>query len=151
MHPALRLDKLSRLSPSVRRAAQAYDIRRVQIYLRLETATEEQSLLMLPVFCIKLNPATVPDLDHYDTENPSAAAESCIGRALSLLSLYAMKMPPGIGSDNWPLVWPWIHFLHVYREHLPHMPSFCFEFLVFAETFSDHVEPFAVILSTPGV
>ncbi|KAJ7670060.1 hypothetical protein DFH06DRAFT_1321079 [Mycena polygramma] len=163
MHPALRLDRLNRLPPSVRRAAQAAcsatcsidDIRRVQIYL--ETATEEQSLFMLPVFYINLNPATVPDLDHYDTENPSADAESCIGRALvSLLSLYAMKLPPGIGPDIWPRVWPWIQFLHIYREHLPNMPSqsedvLCFDFLVFAGTFSDHVESFALILSTPGV
>ncbi|KAJ7670068.1 hypothetical protein DFH06DRAFT_1179929 [Mycena polygramma] len=163
MHPALRLDRLNRLPPSIRRAAQAAcsatrsvdDFRRVQRYL--ETATEEQILFMLPVFYTNLDPAGVPDLDHYDTENPSADAEKCIGRALlSLLCLYVTKFPSSIGPDIWPRVWPWIQFLYIYREHLPNAPSqsedvFCLDFLMFVGNFANHGESFALILATPGV
>ncbi|KAJ6517395.1 hypothetical protein C8R47DRAFT_1312885 [Mycena vitilis] len=163
MHPALRLENLNRLPPSMRRAARSAcsatrsidDIRRVQTYIA--TATEAQTLLMLPIFYTNLDPSDVPDPDRYDTENPPADAESRIGRALlSLISLYTLQFPVEIGPDIWPRVWPWVQFIYTYRDDLPNIPQqsegiFCLEFLMFAGTFADHEETFSLIQSTPGV
>ncbi|KAJ6517410.1 hypothetical protein C8R47DRAFT_1255011 [Mycena vitilis] len=163
MHPALRLENLDQLPPSMRRVARRAcsatrsidDIRRIQTYIA--TATETQTLLMLPIFYTNLDPLDVPDQDQYDTENPPADAESRIGRALlSLVSLYVLEFPVEIGPEIWPRVWPWVQFIYTYRDHLPNIPSqaegvFCLEFLMFAGTFARHEETFSIILSIPGV
>ncbi|KAJ7675526.1 hypothetical protein B0H17DRAFT_1080622 [Mycena rosella] len=162
MHSSLRLNKLSRLPPSMRTAANAacgpnrsvQDIRRVMTYL--STGTEEQSVLMLPVFYVNLDPAGIPDEDTFDTEAPPEAG-GLIGRALlSLQALYTIKFSADIGPVIWPRVWPWVRFIYLYRDHLPGLPPqsetvFCLEFLMFAGTFADHPETHALILSTPGV
>ncbi|KAJ7105505.1 hypothetical protein C8R44DRAFT_886458 [Mycena epipterygia] len=164
MHPALQLDNLRHLPPSMRRAAQSacsagrtiQDLRRVQTYLA--GATEEQSLLLLPVFYTNLDPAEIPDLAQFDAETPPGPnVESSIGRALlSLQSLHVIQFPIEIGPAIWPYAWPWSHFLYTYREHLPNIPpppedTFCLEFLMFAGTFAEHKETFSLILSTPEV
>jgi hypothetical protein len=70
---------------------------------------------MLPVFYTNLDPAGVPDQDHFDTEDPSANAESCLGRALlSIHSLYVVQFSLDIGPDIWPRVWPWVQFIYTY-------------------------------------
>ncbi|KAF8179402.1 hypothetical protein K438DRAFT_1977454 [Mycena galopus ATCC 62051] len=164
MHPALQLDNLRHLPPSMRRAAQSacsagrtiQDIRRVQTYLA--SATQEQSLLLLPVFYTNLDPAEIPGLAHFDQESPPGPhVESSIGRAwLSLQSLYVIQFPIEIGPDMWPCAWPWCNFFYTYREYLPNIlpppdDTFCLEFLMFAGTFAEHEETFSLILSTPEV
>ncbi|KAJ7274741.1 hypothetical protein C8J57DRAFT_1312636 [Mycena rebaudengoi] len=157
MHPALQLDNLRHLPPSMRRAAQSacsahrrtQDIRRVQTYLA--GATEEQSLLLLPVFYTNLDPADIPDLAQFDAENATWTRS-----LLSLQSLYAIQFPIEIGPEIWPRAWPWTHFLYTYRDHLPNIPPqpediFCLEFLMFAGTFAEHTETFSLILATPEV
>ncbi|KAJ6574342.1 hypothetical protein B0H19DRAFT_1063317 [Mycena capillaripes] len=161
MHPALRLGNLDRLPTSMKarailvpRIATEIALDRIQTYLT--TATEEQAILLLPVFYTNLDPGVIPDLDQFDTENPSAHVENCIGRAmLSLYSLYSIQFPTSIGPDIWPRVFPWVQFIYTYRNHLPNIPlpevNFCLEFLMFAGTFARHQETFSLILSTAGV
>ncbi|KAJ7624253.1 hypothetical protein DFH06DRAFT_1445914 [Mycena polygramma] len=141
MHPALRLENLNRLLPSMRRAARSAcsatrsidDIRPIQTYIA--TATEAQTLLMLPVFYTNLDPSDVPDQDRYDTENPPADAESRIGRALmSLISLYTLPS-----------------FLSKSALISGHVSGPGYKFLMFAGTFANHEETFSLIRSTPGV
>ncbi|KAJ7471092.1 hypothetical protein FB451DRAFT_1368209 [Mycena latifolia] len=162
VHPALRLSNFGRLPPSMRRTANAacatnrsvQDVRRVQAYMA--TATEDQSIAMLPVFYVNLDPVGIPDEATFDTDAPSLDVQDLIGRAfLSLGALYSIKFPPEIGPDIWPRAWPWIRFLYLYRDHLPGIPPesetvFCLGFLMFAGEFVDHPETHALILASPG-
>ncbi|KAJ7748293.1 hypothetical protein DFH07DRAFT_962189 [Mycena maculata] len=123
----------------------------------MASATDAQNILTLPVFYVNLDPAGIPDEDHFDTEHPPADAESCIGRALqSIEALNGIQIPTGIGPDIWPRVWPWVQFIYMYRDHLPNISrqserAFCLEFLMFTGAFADHAETISLILSTPGV
>ncbi|KAJ7168025.1 hypothetical protein C8R46DRAFT_1350890 [Mycena filopes] len=169
MHPALRYDALNKLPPAMRRAAKiAYspdstttDVSRLLAYLA--NTTEEESIWMLPVFYANLDPARVPDEDHYDTEAPPPDVVDAIQRAFqSLHAIYIIRFPNSIGVDLWPRAWPWIRFLYFYREHLPlsgrlRVPGpesegkVCLDVLMFAGTFADHPESWKLVLATPGL
>ncbi|KAF7362936.1 hypothetical protein MVEN_00644600 [Mycena venus] len=157
MHGAFRLDKLNRLPLSMRRAAVAacspnrtiQDVRRVRISMTI--ATDEQKVLLLPVVYVNLDPTSIPDEESPDND---ASHEDLIARTLLCLEiLYVIEFPNDIGPEIWPRVWPWVRF---YRDRLPRLQpqlwgTFCLEFLMFAGTFANHAETYALILSTPGV
>ncbi|KAJ7136191.1 hypothetical protein C8R46DRAFT_1361914 [Mycena filopes] len=164
MHPALRDDAVNKLPIAMKRTARiasspnstGADVARMLQHL--PGATEEQAILMLPVFYANLDPLRVPDEYHYDTEAPSAEAQNNIVRAFqSLGALYAIRFPSAIGVDLWPRAWPWARFLYLYREHLPRglnpqsEAKFCLDFLMFAGTFADHPASFKLILDTPDL
>ncbi|KAJ7623072.1 hypothetical protein DFH06DRAFT_1481832 [Mycena polygramma] len=162
-HLALRLDNLNRLPSSVKRVAQSAcaanrsvrDLERAQTHFK--NATDEQKELLLPVWYTNLDPTLIPNPQHFDTPDPSTDAEGCIARAiLSLETLYMTTFPTSVGPDLWPRVWKWVQFLYMYRDHLPTghplgEDELSVELLMFAGTFFDHEETFAIILSTPGV
>ncbi|KAF7372890.1 MYND-type domain-containing protein [Mycena sanguinolenta] len=161
MHPALTLDNLKRLPPTLRSAANAAispnrsvaDLRRVQRHLA--TATESQFIWTLPVFYINLDPAAIPSLDEFDTKAPSSDAVSAIGRAFcSLEELSVMRFPESAGVYIWPRFWPWAQFIHLYRDYLPGIPpqredDFCRALLSFTVTLTHHRDTHARIVSTP--
>ncbi|KAJ6527203.1 hypothetical protein DFH09DRAFT_1371440 [Mycena vulgaris] len=163
MHPALELNNLNRLPPSMQRAVRAacsatctaQDIRRVRPYMA--SATDEQKNILLPMVYAHLDPARIPDEDKMDYDAPLPEVEDLMARAqLCLELLYAIEFSNDIGPDIWPRVWPWVQFLDSYQDCVPGIPpkvrgDFYVDFLMFVGTFTDHSETHALITTTPGV
>ncbi|KAJ7190256.1 hypothetical protein GGX14DRAFT_606068 [Mycena pura] len=121
IHPDLHLDKLSRLPPDLRRIAKLAAGGSYESLLRLERPVRESPKirrpLFLPVFFANLDPATIPDPDDLDTNEPSPAVSSTLMRAF--VSLQALEsydeLAPELYSIFWPRVWQWIEVLDTYH------------------------------------
>ncbi|KAJ6534475.1 hypothetical protein DFH09DRAFT_1369833 [Mycena vulgaris] len=155
MHPSLRLSNLVQLPISIRRFASEAakgsldPLQRLRDLIQRERRPEEKYLACLPIFYCNLNPADIPTGD----DNPA-----CLASASALVSLNALellhKFSPDTGFDLWPRVWPWINFIHTFRESIPKAPSeinICGELLFFIGHFCQDSRTSALITNTPGV
>ncbi|KAF7363050.1 MYND-type domain-containing protein [Mycena venus] len=126
VHPDLRLEKLARLPPDLRRLAKTAANGSLESLKRLERPVREspegRKLLFLPVFFANLDPASIPAPDDVDTTEPSPDVVSTLMRAY--ISLQALESYPDLPEDLYPIiwerVWTWTDFLDQYYFCLGH-------------------------------
>ncbi|KAJ6471901.1 hypothetical protein C8R45DRAFT_1104125 [Mycena sanguinolenta] len=89
----------------------------------LQGASPSQTILLLPVLYVNIDATLIPtpkdvsEFLHRDTSTRVA----CASLALQIIFRLFIHMPPlkDLGPSMWARVWPWIDFLHEFREHLP--------------------------------
>ncbi|KAJ7164474.1 hypothetical protein C8R46DRAFT_1193101 [Mycena filopes] len=121
IHPDLRLDKLARLPPDLRRLAKLAAGGSLESLIRLQRPVQEgseaRSLLFLPVFYANLDLGQIPGPDEVDTADPSPSVVSTLMRAF--VSIQALEsypnLPPDLYPIFWPRVWTWIDFLDTHH------------------------------------
>ncbi|KAJ7161125.1 hypothetical protein C8R46DRAFT_359955 [Mycena filopes] len=126
MHPAFRLENLKSLSPSVQLRANlcstSFQINRNQPTFASETfaITPENVEPLLPVWYANLDPATIPNVDAIDAAQLAGERiHAVLGAELALKAIWGVKnVPPEVYPKLWARVWPWMQFLHTYRQHL---------------------------------
>ncbi|KAJ6562216.1 hypothetical protein B0H19DRAFT_1233920 [Mycena capillaripes] len=129
VHPDLRLEKLARLPPDLRRIAKIAASGSLESLTRLERPVKEgpenRALLLLPVFYANLDLESIPSPDEVDTTDPSPDVASTLMRAY--VSLQALDSYPNLSPELlpilWPRVWAWIDFLDTYHYHLGNASS----------------------------
>ncbi|KAJ6459952.1 hypothetical protein C8R45DRAFT_542490 [Mycena sanguinolenta] len=161
VHPDLRLEKLARLPPDLRRIAKTAASGSLESLTRLERPVKEgpesRKLLFLPVFYANLDPDGIPGPDEVDTTEPSPSVGSTLMRAF--VSLQALESYPDLSLDLYPILWPrvwtWIDFLDKY--------PFCLDagavspdgnrahFLQYIQRFRCHETAVHLVDSTHGV
>ncbi|KAJ7633558.1 hypothetical protein DFH06DRAFT_1437488 [Mycena polygramma] len=136
MHPALRIDNLSRLpgrykcfrsrnSKLMATSAANGSLRDLtRLYSYLDTLGKANCQLLLPIFHRSLEPAGIPRAT--DLESSASSPDDCCARAAISLNCIAhcvirtgMVFPPGLKEEFWPRIWAWIGFLHRYRDTVP--------------------------------
>ncbi|KAJ7618318.1 hypothetical protein DFH06DRAFT_1342592 [Mycena polygramma] len=135
MHPALRPENLSSLSPNLQRVASSTAI---DNFIGLSNSLgnsryQALSFLASPATVLPLLPVWYKNLDPLGLPNPDdISTAQALGRTIdtvvvALLSLQVIpalrKAPPGVYPELWARVWPWIEFLHIHREHLLALPT----------------------------
>ncbi|KAF7363101.1 MYND-type domain-containing protein [Mycena venus] len=83
-----------------------------------------QTELCLPVFYVLLDPSLIPDtnnLEHVITTRTEVPSIDCAIISLDVLCSAAMRSSviQDAAPDLWPRVWPWVHFVHTFRQFLP--------------------------------
>ncbi|KAJ7167093.1 hypothetical protein C8R46DRAFT_1351265 [Mycena filopes] len=167
MHPVLRLSKIQRLPPTIKRVALAAcspnrsleNLEQLREYM--ESASEEQHSCLAPVFYFNLDPQDTPNTNGFDPYTVPPATKGAIARAWSALTSLARvvivaTLPMGIGVDLWPRISPWTRFFHLFYDHLPWVlpldaeRSILFNLFVLAGVFMFHPPSYGHIESTPG-
>ncbi|KAJ7198424.1 hypothetical protein B0H12DRAFT_1226215 [Mycena haematopus] len=130
-HPAVDLQNVQRLPVSLRRVALAacdgsrsyHNLQRAATLAR--SAAEHHKILFLPVFYAILDPAQIPtpvDLESLqpDTRASVSRASLALGVVFDIIDAVSKKYPEpdDVGPTLWSRIWPWIFFMHEYREYL---------------------------------
>ncbi|KAJ7747854.1 hypothetical protein B0H16DRAFT_1850421 [Mycena metata] len=121
VHPDLRLEKLARLPPDIRRLAKLAAGGSLESLIRLQRPVQEgseaRSLLFLPVFYANLDPGGLPTPDEVDTTDPSPEVVSTLMRAF--VSIQALESYPHLPDHLYPIFWPrlwfWVDFLDTHH------------------------------------
>ncbi|KAJ6548213.1 hypothetical protein DFH09DRAFT_1170001 [Mycena vulgaris] len=159
MHRELRLESLSQLPLSLRKAALAAcsanrSTLAVERFLdAVDNASDSQKSKFLPVFYVLLEPTHIPGMDQLET-----SPEECrltIDHVLDLLpTLYSIDVPIHLGPDLWTRVWPWVSWIYAHKDHLPPLPitemQFCVDFVVFVGNFHTEDVGAPYIWNEPG-
>ncbi|KAJ6460080.1 hypothetical protein C8R47DRAFT_129873 [Mycena vitilis] len=165
MHPALRPENLSSLSPNLQRVASSIGIDRFmglsnnlgesQYQAMSFLASPATVLPLLPVWYQNLDPLGLPSPD--DISTAQALGRTIVTVAVALLSLQAIpalrNTPSGVYPELWARVWSWIEFLHIHREHLVALPTRTNLHQIFMKIFV-HFQVFGcreLVAATPGV
>ncbi|KAJ6536955.1 hypothetical protein B0H19DRAFT_1382770 [Mycena capillaripes] len=131
MHPALQLENLATLRPSLRRSASlmltsnAANTRRIHGDRPLICITPRENILpFLPVWYANLDCAHIPSPDTIDAAQAIGhAVDGVSGAAYSLQAITMLRdAPQDVYPELWSRAWPWIQFLHTYHEHLLALP-----------------------------
>ncbi|KAF8171161.1 hypothetical protein K438DRAFT_1982156 [Mycena galopus ATCC 62051] len=125
-------------------------------------ATDSHKILFLPVFYAILDPAQIPtpaDLESFqpDTRASLACASLALEVIFDIIDAVSKKYqePDDVGPTLWPRMWPWIFFMHEYREYLGASSTFqdpqaYTRFLLFVADIYDPEPMRDIISSTPG-
>ncbi|KAJ7657759.1 hypothetical protein DFH06DRAFT_1473055 [Mycena polygramma] len=78
---------------------------------------------LLPVFYLHLDPKRIPTPDAVDIIVATATRHPCIDAACTALKALGefvdlSVFPHFVAPDLWRRVWPWMHFIHTYWQHL---------------------------------
>ncbi|KAJ6536966.1 hypothetical protein B0H19DRAFT_380169 [Mycena capillaripes] len=131
MHPALQLENLATLRPSLRRSASlmltsnAANTRRIHGDRPLICITPRENILpFLPVWYANLDCAHIPSPDTIDAAQAIGhAVDGVSGAAYSLQAITMLHdAPQDVYPELWSRAWPWMQFLHTYHEHLLALP-----------------------------
>ncbi|KAJ6553296.1 hypothetical protein B0H19DRAFT_1156114 [Mycena capillaripes] len=153
MHQWLRLENLALLPVSFRRFASAAANGSMEDFMRLTALlrkTEYSQIFThcLPVFYANLDPAKIPTGEDVIT----------LATTRALLALSALRKITAAEKPAWPdlwcRIWPWILFLHTYRDYFPGALSPREprqDLLFFIDCFRHDPETNALIGRTPGV
>ncbi|KAJ6462424.1 hypothetical protein C8R45DRAFT_1080562 [Mycena sanguinolenta] len=163
MHPAVDIKNIQRLPGPQSRVALAAcaDSPSIQDFDQtislIEKAPASQKILYLPAFYIALDPAKIPSTEDLESlERSTKLRLGCAALSLRMIFQFALlenkSSQQELGSTLWPRVWPWMHFMHEYRECLPGRLALenviYFQFLGFVEqSFPLH----SPLTSTPGL
>ncbi|KAK7006341.1 hypothetical protein R3P38DRAFT_3037925 [Favolaschia claudopus] len=163
MHPALHLDALNRLVPSIRRyatlackeGASVKTVKRVRdLLVERSDLPTSQTNAFLPVFFHHLDPRLIPPVEALEARD--SLASDAISRALFSLNglAYLFDLPLDVGPFLWPSLWSWIRFLMSYWDYLPKPPANLsavgVNFITTLGLFQDHEETWKLISNTPG-
>ncbi|KAJ6479504.1 hypothetical protein C8R47DRAFT_1198201 [Mycena vitilis] len=125
MHESLHPRNISKIKGSLRPIAEAAAAGSLEDLNRLRSLVPElpnaQAVLLLPVLTANLDISRIPrphDLDDLLISSPMPQVD-CALVALLILSLLRNPGPEGAYPDIWAYAWPWIDFIHVYRDSLP--------------------------------
>ncbi|KAJ6565504.1 hypothetical protein DFH09DRAFT_1157525 [Mycena vulgaris] len=168
-HPAIDLQNVQRLPVSQRRVALAacgssrsyYNLQLAATLVK--SATDSHKILFLPVFYAILDPAQIPtpaDLESFQPD--TRASVDCASLALEvifdIIDAVSKKYqePDDVGPTLWSRMWPWIFFMHEYREYLGassvfREPQAYTRFLLFVADIYDPQPMRDIISSTPGL
>ncbi|KAJ7271422.1 hypothetical protein B0H12DRAFT_1303365 [Mycena haematopus] len=168
-HPAVDLQNVQRLPVSLRRVAlTACDSSRSYPNLQraatlARSAAEHHKILFLPVFYAILDPAQIPtplalESLHYDTRTSIACATVALDVVFNITDAATKKYPEpnDVRPTLWSRTWPWIFFMHEYREYLGSASLFWqsdiyTKFLLFVADIYDPKRMRDIISATPGV
>ncbi|KAJ7055989.1 hypothetical protein C8F01DRAFT_1311955 [Mycena amicta] len=164
IHPDLRLDKLTRLPPDIRRIAKLAANGSFENLVRLSTIKKEfpdaKKLLCLPVYYALLDPALIPDVDDdEDINDPPDEIRASLTRgfaALQSIESYKMTLPSSIYPALWPRLWTWMQALDRLCPFLGQpMPGTLWanrvHFLSTVSTFRANDTARELVEATPGV
>ncbi|KAJ6592803.1 hypothetical protein B0H19DRAFT_9861 [Mycena capillaripes] len=113
--------------------------------------------VLLPSFYANLDPKRIPTPGRLDTMLLSTEKDfSCVDRPIACLrALCALPgIPKGALTDLWRRVWPWIEFIHTYRNFLPGYPlekEICAYFITLLRRCKRDEATDNLISETPGV
>ncbi|KAJ7095062.1 hypothetical protein C8R44DRAFT_890182 [Mycena epipterygia] len=168
-HPAVDLQNVRRLPLSQRRVAlAACGISRSYHNLQLaatlvKSSTDSHKILFLPVFYAILDPARIPTPADLESLQPDTRASvTCASLALEVIFdiidpvSKKYEEPDDVGPTLWSRIWPWIFFMHEYREYLGassifRKPEAYTRFLLFLADIYDPQPVRDIISATPGV
>ncbi|KAJ7892392.1 hypothetical protein B0H13DRAFT_2665702 [Mycena leptocephala] len=138
MHPALKLDNLSRLPTPIRTIATKAANGSLQDLVRLfPLICREHQSEFIPVCYVNLNP------------NPNDDDDVAINRAyVALRALRFLHIPVAAGVDLWPRIWKWISFL---LSRWPTQADLSFDLLFFVGQLVYDPPSLALIDKTAGV
>jgi hypothetical protein len=122
---------------------------------RLIRRNLDQTELCLPVFYALLDPSLIPDannLEHIITSRTEDPSIGCAMLSLDVLRSLAMRSSviQDAAPDLWPRVWPWVQFMHIFRQFFPRSTEFISDVPILIGL-SDNPQFFPVISATPGV
>ncbi|KAJ7699284.1 hypothetical protein B0H17DRAFT_306448 [Mycena rosella] len=153
MHPALKLENLSRPPTYVRGFAIAAakgsleDLMQLFNLMARERNLREQYMLCLPVFYMNLDLAPIPG------DGPS-----CSTRARVIITLKVLRVlensPPDAGVDLWPRIWGWLSHLHRSHASFPRSPTemdICSDLLAFVRHLGSDTPSLKLMGNTAGV
>ncbi|KAJ7662690.1 hypothetical protein DFH06DRAFT_1325045 [Mycena polygramma] len=127
-HPMLGLENLVKLPAELRRTGNLLlisnsDEMRGQILSFNSTPERVRSLL--PVWFANFDTAGIPSPDAVDAaEAVSETIAAVVGVSFALRMVPSLRdLPEEVQISLWARAWPWIEFLHMYREHLHGLPD----------------------------
>ncbi|KAJ7659159.1 hypothetical protein DFH06DRAFT_1130718 [Mycena polygramma] len=131
MHESLSLSNLSKLPLSLRAAANlaanGSNRHLAELIMRIPQMTVDHAALMLPLVFVHADPANIHTPDEFDTilgtPNRHHELRRISGATFALNALARLLdmriVPPAAYVDLWPRVYPWIVFVHAYRDIIP--------------------------------
>ncbi|KAJ7635654.1 hypothetical protein DFH06DRAFT_1336308 [Mycena polygramma] len=156
MHPALRPENLSSLSPNLQRVASSTGI---DNFIGLSNSLgdsqyQAMSFLASPATVLPLLPVWYKNLDPLGLPSPDVISTAqALGRTIDTVIPALRNTPSGVYPELWTRVWPWIEFLHIHREHLVALPTKTNLHQIFMKIFV-HFQVFGcreLVAATPGV
>ncbi|KAJ7660254.1 hypothetical protein DFH06DRAFT_1194120 [Mycena polygramma] len=162
MHESLHPRNISKIEGSLRPIAEAAAAGSLEDLNRLRSLVPElpnaQAVLLLPVLIANLDISRIPqphDLDDLLVSSPMPQVE-CALVALLILSFLRNPGPESAYPDIWAYVWPWIDFIHFYRDSLPAASNTSEMFASFIHALvilalAQHMPTHSAIGSTPRV
>ncbi|KAF7339178.1 MYND-type domain-containing protein [Mycena venus] len=120
----------SKLRPEIRRCALSAvdgsfeDLCKLNRFIFNQKFPSEEALFCLPVIYSLLDPSSIPDgdtLDRIIAIGANTLPVICADASLKGLHgiLVVSSIPRDALPDLWLHVWPWLQFLHEFREYLP--------------------------------
>ncbi|KAK7042044.1 MYND-type domain-containing protein [Favolaschia claudopus] len=127
VHPDLRLDKLVKLPPDLRRLAKTAAHGSLESLVKLKKLIKDGStphfVLFLPVLYANLDPEAIPHSDDVDAVETAAEVNIILMRAYtSLEALSLFHLSAAVCIDLWPRIWTWIEFFDAYNFCLHQLP-----------------------------
>ncbi|KAF7304455.1 Carboxypeptidase [Mycena chlorophos] len=131
LHPAVRMQNLRRLPPSLKNDAMAAcrddapvdDVRRILGTVANESCGPANLATYLPLFYAIFDPARIPDPELVDTPEPLARhLKDNVHRAFYALDALArsttLQHAPAAMPCMWARIWPWIAFISLYGQQI---------------------------------
>ncbi|KAJ7758278.1 hypothetical protein B0H16DRAFT_649476 [Mycena metata] len=127
MHPALRLENLSRLPLSYRGvailAARGNGPNVRKLYTLIQQVERAEAVPLLPAFYPQFDPAKIFDVDgDISEEHQTVVINAFIGLKALIFLVIGTTVLDDLAMEFWPRVWKWIEFLWMHLALLLPLP-----------------------------
>ncbi|KAJ7142291.1 hypothetical protein C8R44DRAFT_846395 [Mycena epipterygia] len=121
LHPSLRFDALETLPLAYRRMAKSAARGSLPDLRRLVNLGGQVTQSLLPVWYANLDAAGIPTVSELDASTMPSSIERAVVALDGVHSAVTATAPypEDAAPDLFARVWPWLKFLHVYRECVP--------------------------------